>query len=132
MIEIMPSPDHVVALRIAGTLTGADYDRAIDAVSERLARHERLGVLVDLVDFEDVTAEAALKDARFSLSLVGMLRRFPREAVVSGRQWIRALARIVGPLVPHVEVRAFGSHEREAALAWVSEVPAEPRGAGAD
>lgn len=131
MIEILPSPDHVLALRIAGTLTGGDYDRVIDAVGERLARYERLGVLVDLVAFEDVTAEAALKDARFSLSLIGMLRRFPREAVVSDKQWVRVLARIADPLIPHVEVRAFGSHERDAALAWVSDVPAEPRATGA-
>ncbi len=130
MIEILPAPDHVLAVRVDGTLTADDYDRVIDAVGERLARHERIGVLVDLVAFEDVTAEAALKDARFSLSLIGMLRRFPREAVISDKQWVRVFARIADPLIPHVEVRAFGSHERDAALAWVSEVPPSPRSGG--
>lgn len=123
MLEILPSHEHVVALRVSGTLTGGDYERVIDEVTEKLARHDRLGVLIDLVAFEDVTAEAALKDARFSMSLIGMLRRFPREAVVSDRQWVRVLARIADSLVPHVEVRAFGSQARDAALAWVSDLP---------
>jgi hypothetical protein len=48
---------------------------------------------------------------------------FPREAVISDKSWVHALARITGPLAPHVEVRAFGSQEREAAMAWVAELP---------
>ena len=123
MLEILPSPHHVVAVRIAGTLTGRDYDSVITEVSVKLARHDRIGVLVDLVEFDDVTAEAMWKDARFSLSLIGSLRRFPREAVVSDKQWVRVFARVVAPLVPHVEVRVFGSQERDAAMAWVADLP---------
>lgn len=123
MIEQYPSPDHVAAFRIAGTLTSDDYDHVVAGVRDKLARHERIGVLVDLTDFDDVTAEAVWKDVRFSLSLLGELRRFPREAVVSDKKWVHTLARIAGPLVPHVELRAFTSDQRDAALAWVSELP---------
>lgn len=123
MIDFLPAPDHVAAIRVAGTLDGADYDRIIAEVQAKLARHPRIGVLVDLVDFDDISARALWKDARFSLGLLGDLRRFPREAVVSDKQWVQLLARVADPLLPHVQVRAFGSHEREAALAWVSELP---------
>ena len=122
MIEIYPSPDHVAAFRISGRLTGADYETVSTDVKARLARHQRLGILVDLTDFEDITPEAAWKDIRFSLSLIGDLRRFPREAVISDKQWVRTLAKIADPLLPHVTIRVFGSAERDAALAWVSEV----------
>ena len=123
MIEIYPTPDHVAAFRISGRLTGQDYETVTSDVRAKLARHQRLGVLVDLSDFEDITPEAAWKDIRFSLSLIGDLRRFPREAVISDKQWVRTLAKIADPLVPHVTIRVFGSAERDAALAWVSEVP---------
>jgi hypothetical protein len=63
MTEIYPSPDHVAAFKISGTLTGGDYDCVIAEVETKLARHDRLGVLVDLVEFEDFTAEAGWKDA---------------------------------------------------------------------
>ena len=92
-------------------------------VRARLARHQRLGILIDLAEFEDISHEAAWKDIRFSLSLIGDLKRFPREAVVSDRQWVRTLAKIADPLLPHVTIRVFGSAERDAALAWVAETP---------
>jgi hypothetical protein len=122
MIEIYPSPDHVAAFRISGRLTGADYETIANDVKARLARHQRLGVLIDLADFEDIAPEAAWKDIRFSLSLIADLKRFPREAVVSDKQWVRTLARVIDPLLPNVTIRVFGSAERDAALAWVSEV----------
>ncbi|HEX6645501.1 MAG TPA: STAS/SEC14 domain-containing protein [Gemmatimonadales bacterium] len=123
MMEILPTPDHVAAFRIAGRLDGRDYEAIASDVRAKLARHERIGVLVDLTDFEDITPEAAWKDIRFSLSLIGDLKRFPREAVVSDRQWVRTLAKIADPLLPHVTIRVFGSAERDAALAWVAETP---------
>jgi len=123
MIEIYPTPDHVAAFRISGRLTGKDYETVTSEVRARLGRHEKLGVLVDLSEFEDITPEAAWKDIRFSFSLIGELKRFPREAVISDKQWVRVFATIAGPLVPYVTIRVFGSEEREAALAWVAEVP---------
>ena len=107
MIEILPSPEHVVAVRVMGTLTGEDYDRVIAVIDAKLAAHERLGVLVALTDFHDITAEAALKDMRYDLRMLFQLKRFPREAVVTDRRWLRVAAKIVSPLIPYVQVRAF-------------------------
>lgn len=123
MIETYPAPDHVAAFRISGILDGKDYDQVVAGIQDKLARHQRIGVLVDLTGFEDVTAVAAWKDVRYSLSLLGDLKRFPREAVVSDKKWVHTLARIADPLVPYVEVKAFNSDQRDAALAWVAELP---------
>ena len=122
MFELLPAPDHVVALKISGTLTADEYDRIVEAIEGRLARHERLGVLVDLLEFNALTGAAVLKDLRYALSKVSELRRFPREAMIAEKLWIRTLVAAARPIVPHVELRAFGADEREAAMAWVSEV----------
>ena len=124
MFEILPSPDHVVALKISGTLTADEYDRIVEAIEGRLARHPRLGVFMDLLDFDALTGAAVLKDLRYALGKVTELRRFPREAVVADKLWIRTLVKAASPLVPHVELRAFGADEREAAMAWASDLPA--------
>ena len=62
MINILPAPDHVVALRIGGIVTGADYDRVVAETEAKLRRHEYLGVYVEMLDFDDLTPEAAAKD----------------------------------------------------------------------
>jgi hypothetical protein len=121
MLEIVSAPDHVAAYRVAGTLSGDDYDRIVADVEAKLARHRKLGVYLDLTGFEDVTFEAGLKDARYSLSKIFQLGRFPREAVVTDKQWIRTLAKVASPLVPGVEVRAFAPSERDQALDWAGQ-----------
>jgi hypothetical protein len=120
MLEILPSPDTVAAAAVSGTLTGGDYDRIIAEVEAKLARHERIGVLVDLTRFEDFTAEAAWKDFRYDLSKLLELKRFPREAIISDKQWMRIAAAIADPILPHVEVRVFDPGDREEAMRWVA------------
>ena len=122
MIEMLNSPDHVVAFKFSGELSADEYDRIVADVEAKLDRHDRLGVLVDLVDFNDISMAAAGKDTRYSLSKIWELKRFPREAIVTDKAWMRALARIASPLVPHVEVRAFDPGDEAAALSWVSDI----------
>jgi len=81
MIEILASPDHVVAMKLSGTVSGHDYDRVVAEVDAKLDGHDRIGVLVDLTGFEDMTLEAGAKDARYGLRRLWELKRFPREAV---------------------------------------------------
>jgi len=111
-------------MKISGTLAGDDCDRIIADIKARLARHDRIGVLMDLIEFRDFTLEAVLKDLRDDLGKLFQLRRFPREAIISDRQWVRIAVQIADPLVPHVEIRVFAPEERDAALTWVSELPA--------
>lgn len=119
MIELLPCADHVVAARIQGVLTTEDYKRLVADVEAKLGRHERIGVLVDLVDFEDLTVGAALADIRYDLSKLLQLKRFPREAVVTDKQWIHAAVRVASPLIPHMDLRAFPRDAFPEAMAWV-------------
>ena len=122
MLEVLPSPDPVAAFAISGTLTGDDYDRIVAEVEAKLARHERIGVLMDLTAFQDFTAEAAWKDIRYDLSKLFELKRFPREAIISHRQWMRVAAAIADPILPHVEIRTFDPGDREGAMQWVAAI----------
>ena len=123
MIEILPAPDHVVAIRITGMLEAEDYDTAIRETEAKLQHHRRVGVYVDMVGFDDITAEAAAKHATYSRDMLGEAHRFPRKAVVTDKQWLKVLIEALDPLVPDSEARAFGPAAREKALAWASQVP---------
>lgn len=118
MIEVLSSDDHVLALRLSGTLTGDDFDRAAAEVDARLARHDKVGVFVDLTGFHDLTPDAVAKDLRFGFSKIGQWKRFPREAVLTDKQWIKALVKLLDPVIPSIEVQTFDPSQREAALAW--------------
>lgn len=126
MFEMLAAPDHVAAYRLSGTLMAEDLDRLISDVEARLTRHEKIGVLVDLTGFEDITAKATVKDLRYGFSKIFELKRFPREALITNKSWIATLAAVASPLVPFVEIRAFKPEEFDAALAWAGEIEGGP------
>jgi hypothetical protein len=125
MIEFVPAPDHVFAVRLVGTLTPEDVDRSISEIEIKLQKHERLGVFADLTDFHDFTGEALIKDFKYSFGKFREWKRFPREAVVTDKQWIRMIMGLLDPLIPQIEIKSFAPDERERALAWTSDIKAE-------
>jgi len=120
MFEILSSPDNVAAYRLIGTVTAEDFDRLVADLEARLDRNPRIGVLVDMTGCTDLTFEAAAKDLRYGFGKIFQLKRFPREALITDKQWIGAFVRAAGSLVPHVEVKTFTPAEAQAAMAWVS------------
>ncbi|WP_337187741.1 STAS/SEC14 domain-containing protein [Phenylobacterium sp.] len=123
MIELLESPDHVFACRIEGVVDGADYDRAIQAVEARLAAHPRIGLYADMTGFSSMTAEAFMKDLRYNFEKLGQWSRFPRAAIVTDEPWLRASVRLLDPIFPQFEARAFAAGEEAAAMAWASDIP---------
>lgn len=126
MIEILPAPDHVAAFRLTGTVTEDDFERVVGDIEARLKRHQAIGVLVDLTDFEDMTVMAGFRDACYGFGKILEWKRFPREAVVTDRGWVEMLVALANPVVPFVEIKSFKPAEFAAALAWVTEIEGGP------
>lgn len=127
MIEVLPAPDHVMALRIRGKVTTEDYDRVYRELGSKLKRYEKIGVCADTAELRGVTPRAFAKNLAYSLARLGEWRRFPREAVITDKRWLQALSRLSGAAFRKIDVRAFAPDDRAAALAWAAEVPRQPR-----
>lgn len=122
MLKILKSPDHVVAFSISGTLTKDDLDRIVEDIEAKLKRHDHVGLMADMTGFEDVTFKAAMEDLRYSFSKFGEWKRFPREAIVTDKQWLRTVMHLIGPLVPFVTIKVFEPGEQQSALDWAAEI----------
>lgn len=121
MLELLDGPDHIGAYRLSGTLTAEDFGVLVTDLEARLSRHRKLGLVVDVTSLDDITLRALLKDLRYGLRKVFEWHRFPREAVITDRDWLRKLVKLAGLLVPFVRVRTFLPDELTAAFAWVAE-----------
>ena len=64
MLEALAAPDHVVAFRVSGRITGDDIDAATAAVDAALERYDRIGLYVDAGELDSFTGEAFAKDLR--------------------------------------------------------------------
>lgn len=90
MIEILDSPDHVAAFRVAGTLKTDDYERMIPQIEQRLGEHEQIGVLVDMTALEDMTAGALRTDIKYGLEKLEELHRSGAPALsATSNGWMR-------------------------------------------
>ncbi|ALM52003.1 STAS/SEC14 domain-containing protein [Halomonas huangheensis] len=124
MLEKLPSPaPHVVALKVGGTVTARELQHAIDAVEAAKKDHGRISMLAEIDNLRWMTATAVLKDIGYGLTQFGELKRYHRAAVVTDQEWIKHMAHLEEKLFKAIEIKSFTTAERNAAIAWVSELP---------
>ena len=117
-------PPGIEGVRASGLVTRADYENVLEPMLEEAHRQgRRVRFLYELSpDVERFTAGAAWEDLRVG---VQFLRLFEGCAIVGDLGWLREAARVVGFAMP-CPVRAFGTAEREAAIAWLVALPEGP------
>ncbi|MGO4525149.1 STAS/SEC14 domain-containing protein [Microvirga sp. 2MCAF35] len=116
MLEILPTSEHVVAMRVSGHVDRGDIERGISAVEEALARQERIAVYVEIA-MSGMTPGAFVRDLGYGLR---HLRHFARMAVVTEQEWVRWIVELQGRILPQIEIRTFAPGERDEALAWAN------------
>lgn len=119
MIEnIAFQADNIAGFRIAGKLTPEAYDGIREVVDEKLARHSKLRVYVEIPASVEISVETFFKDLKFALS---SWDRFDREAVVTDQRWLKNVSDIAGKLMPGIEVRTFAMADADAAKQWITQ-----------
>lgn len=119
------TPDHVAVVVLKGVVTENDVHAYINNIRHKLATHEKVGIVVDLTEWTDMTEDALHEDLKFELSLLGELHRFPRISVVSNKQIVAALIKMAGPMMPS-DIRMFAPGEEQSALAFATSIE-EPK-----
>ena len=106
MLDLLPAPETVVAMRVTGRVDEQDIERGIQAIEAALAREQSISLLVEIA-ITGMTAGAFTRDLGYGLGKLRDLHRFSRMAVVTGQDWLRTLAQVQDRILPHVDVRAF-------------------------
>jgi hypothetical protein len=126
MLEIVSADGPVAAFQARGTLSVEDYDMLTGELERQLREHEQIAIFADVTRLDGLSFDAWVQDLRYSLSKLGEIKRFARVALVTDRAWLGAWTHLAWTLVPKAEVRRFAAHERDGALAWAGELPAQP------
>ena len=118
MIELLESPDNVIALRAVGKLTKDDYQTVLDPAVERLvADHGELRVVIVVGDdFDGMTPGGSWEDTKFGL---GHWSKWKRCAVVTDRDWVGNGARMFGWMLPG-DVKVFEEDDLDDAIEWAA------------
>jgi len=122
MHEFMQSADDTIALRLSQKITGADLDAIMDRLSEVMAENAKVHVYVETNCLNSIEIASLPSYITRAMSLFRQLNRFGRVAVVADQAWIRVATRIESALLPGISYRTYSLEDRDAALAWVSDV----------
>jgi len=122
MYERLNAPDNVMAFGLSGLISGEDIDQYQKQMHEKLDKHERIGVCIDFTGLSDLDHEALTKGAKADLDFLTHVRQVDRMAMVSDKQWPRAILGWYQALLPGVEAEVFTPAQREQAMDWASQV----------
>lgn len=124
MIEILESPKHLVAMKLSGSLTAEDVEKAYKATEDALNGNERISFFGEIDESMNLTFDGLVKDLVKGVGQLGKLSKYYRAAVVTNKSWVGALARVEGLVFSSIDVRVFSPGDRDKAFAWASEEPA--------
>lgn len=127
MFEQLTAPDHVIAMRLSGKLTGEDIDQYKNLFDQKLATHKHVGVCVDMTGFSDMSLEAIVKDAKAEFELLAHLNQIGRCAFVSDKEWPQAMITLMEPLFPTFQMKAFPPNQIGNAMTWAADLSGVPR-----
>lgn len=119
------TPAHVVTIELSGTLTVDDVRDFTQSINAALQQHDRIGVVVDVTNWSDMTADAITADVKAEFALLPKLRRIPRIAILSNKQWYNAVVGWFSPMLFTTDVKVFDPSQPAAsqdAVAYASEI----------
>ena len=108
--------DHIIGLEIDGWIDAEDIDRIVKIVEPRIDAGEKLRIYAEVSSWSGMSLGAFIKDLRFSLQ---HLKDFDKEAIVSDKRWLEALAALGNTLFSGIEVKHFTLDESDKALEWL-------------
>jgi len=119
MLEIIASPDDVIALKISGSIKGDELDAIMDRLDSIMTGHDKVHVFAETQGIAGLELASLPHYFSRAMPLFGQLNRFGRVAVVADQAWIRVGTRIESAMLPFITYRTYEPDERDAALTWV-------------
>ncbi|MGB3846380.1 MAG: STAS/SEC14 domain-containing protein [Sphingopyxis sp.] len=119
-MDILDTPDDVLAVSLSDRITGDKLDRIMDRLDAIMAHHDKVHVFVQTHSIDGIELKGLGAYMARAMPLLGKLNRFGRVAVVADQAWIRAATKLESAVLPFISYRVFEPQDHDAALAWVS------------
>ena len=109
--------ENILTLRLSGRLTKEDYEQFVPEIERMIAVHDKVRILVELVDFHGWTAAAAWEDTKFGMRHFSDIERM---AIVGDAAWEKGMALLLKPFT-RAKVQYFDATQMAAAKTWLTE-----------
>lgn len=132
MFAFKQEKNNLLVVTLSGKVTAGEVTAFYDQFTPAIEAAEQVGLVIDLSGFDDMTAEAIRRDIPMELALLDQMGKLPKAAIITDKEFIGAAVEAVNPLIPMIDMRVFAPDQRQAAIAFASDLPEKkPQGRGA-
>jgi hypothetical protein len=119
MFTVTPNGPNRVDIEFGGKLNSDEMKIALDELVYQTKDIKNGRMLYRIDDFALPTLGAIGVELSRLPSLLGLIRKFDRCAVLVDKKWIKTVSEIEGALIPGLDIKGFNRDEEAAAEAWL-------------
>lgn len=121
MFKVTKTGENRLDIEMSGKLDADQMRAALDDFAGKCEPIEDGRMLYDVIDFHLPSLAAVAVEFSRMPSMLGLIKKFERAAVLADKPWLKAVSEFEGLLIPGLEIKAFNRDQRDAAEAWLSE-----------
>lgn len=120
MFKIIQNGINRLDIEMSGKLNAKDMQIALDELVSKSKNIENGKMLYDVIDYHLPSLGAIVIEFSRLPSMLGLMKRFNRAAVLTDKTWLKKVSEFEGILFPGLEIKAFNRDQKKEAEAWLS------------
>ncbi|MFC1895844.1 STAS/SEC14 domain-containing protein, partial [Thermodesulfobacteriota bacterium] len=120
MFKIIQNGLNRLDIEISGKLNAEEMKIAIDELVNKSKNIENGKMLYEIIDFHLPSLDAIVIEFSRLPSMLGLLKKFDRAAVLTDKTWLKKVSEFEGALYPGLEIKAFNRNQKVEAETWLS------------
>lgn len=119
MFKVTRVNESRLDVEMSGKLNSLQMENALDELVSKSEGIKDGRMLYDVVDFHLPSMGAIGIEFSRLPSMLGLMSRFSRAAVLTDKTWLQMASEIEGALFPGLEIKAFDREQKAEAEAWL-------------
>jgi hypothetical protein len=120
MFKVIQKGTDRLDIEMSGTLSAKEMKIALDELGRKSKDIQNGKMLYEVIDFHLPSLGAIAIEFSRLPSMLGLLKKFDRAAVLTDKTWLKKVSEFEGALYPGLEIKAFNRNQRVEAEAWLS------------
>jgi hypothetical protein len=120
MFKVIRKGTNRLDIELSGTLNAEEMKIALDELVDKSKDIKNGKMLYEVIDFHLPSLGAIAIEFSRLPSMLGLLKKFDRAAVLADKTWLKKVSELEGVLYPSLEIKAFNRNQKEEAEAWLS------------
>ena len=120
MFKVIQKGKNRLDIEMSGKLNAEEMKIVLDELVDKSKDIRNGKMLYDVIDFHLPSLGAIAIEFSRLPSMLGLLKRFDRAAVLTDKTWLKKVSELEGVLYPGLEIKAFDRNQKQEAEAWLS------------